>query len=376
MANLFFIHTPLQVMIAQMIIRQEHLTDNIMLQGYIGSNSHFLEIYKIMMAPEMWQSVVFFHHTSNWALISRKHLVRDCIRTKRYFKELKAIVQQYKIDTIYLGDMKNSSCWLAAGAFKRLGLKICFFEEGSGHYVMDTNYEVQGSWYDRLYAKVIDSIYYRPVYGIDFAETFYSKGFSLSSLPIDRRYSVVPFYHEPFDVILSGRPILSTDIEDLIKCEIDGLKNEPCRLLLTSTLYDNGINDDYTTFVDTIIRKVGSYQDKLPLVIKFHPREFPEVRSAIINALRLRGINFIEIGTYVNIPIEYYLQSLRVVEVVHFFCSTEFYNGYLFPKTQFTSMLSDYYNSCKLLGLKKLDYIENLMAMQSHVSDVSQTNYV
>ena len=45
MANLFFIHTPLQLMIAQMIIKQENLKDNVMLCGYVDDNRHFLQIY-------------------------------------------------------------------------------------------------------------------------------------------------------------------------------------------------------------------------------------------------------------------------------------------------------------------------------------------
>ena len=42
MANLFFIHTPLELLIAQQIINQEKLTDNVMLCGYVGEISIFL----------------------------------------------------------------------------------------------------------------------------------------------------------------------------------------------------------------------------------------------------------------------------------------------------------------------------------------------
>ena len=57
MANLFFIHTPLQLMIAQMIIEQEKLKDNVMLCGYVDDNRHFLQLYDLIRIDEMWKAM-------------------------------------------------------------------------------------------------------------------------------------------------------------------------------------------------------------------------------------------------------------------------------------------------------------------------------
>ena len=44
-----------------------------------------------------------------------------------------------------------------------------------------------------------------------------------------------------------------------------------------------------------------------------------------------------------------------------FFSSTSFYNGYLFPKAKFVSILEDYYNNCKVAGSQSVHMLEPLL---------------
>ena len=152
MANLFFIHTPLQLMIAQQIIRQESLQDNVMLYGYVDDNIHFLDIYDLTTIDELWNKKVAFPQVARWAIISRHHLWRDCKRTLRNFRLLGKIIKKHDVDTLYIGDMWNNSCQLSAMAFHRKGLKICFYEEGNGHYILSRNYGKSGSFAGKVYA--------------------------------------------------------------------------------------------------------------------------------------------------------------------------------------------------------------------------------
>ena len=364
MANLFFIHTPLQVMIAQMIIRQEGLMNNIMLQGYIGDNKHFLDIYKLSMIDDMWQGVELMPDLANWGDISRGHISRDCKRAKCNFKKLLKITDKYGIDTIFLGDMKNLSCILAAMAFHKRGLKVCFFEEGSGHYVWINKNSVPGNWIDSIYAKLMDKTYYHPVYAVNYADIIFRKGFAIQDLPIDCRYSILPYYHEAFDKLITVNVPISQRILEQIKTEISDISNKQYRLLLTSKLYernDNSVKGDNLPFVETIIDHLVSQNDESPLLIKFHPRESKFVRKHVLEQLDAHGLKYAELGKTYNIPVEYYLNSLDVIEIVHFMCSTAFYNGHLFPKTKFTSILPQYYEKCKAQGIKNLQFIDILL---------------
>ncbi len=364
MANLFFIHTPIQVMIAQMIIRQEGLTNNIMLQGYIGDNRHFLDIYKLTMINDMWQGVELMPDLANWGDVSRGHISRDCKRAKCNFKKLLKITDEYGIDTILLGDMQNLSCLLAAMTFHKRGFKVCFFEEGSGHYVWNEENSVPGNWIDSMYAKLMDMTYYHPVYGVNYADIIYRKGFAIQDLPIDCRYSIIPYYHETFDKLITVNVPISKRVFDFINNETLDISNQQYRLLLTSKLYDRYDNcekGDNFAFVETIIDYLVSVNDEIPLLIKFHPRESKYVRQQVLEQMDAHGLKYVELGKTYNIPVEYYLNSLNVIEIVHFMCSTSFYNGYLFPKTKFTSILPQYYEKCKAQGVKHLELIDVLL---------------
>lgn len=361
MANLFFIHTPVQIMTAQMIIKQEGLKNNIMLQGFIGNNFHFVEIYNLIMVPQMWNKIESFPSTASWGDISRKHLWRDCCKVKKNYKYFIKLIAQYNIDTIYFGDMKNMSCILGAMAFNKRGIRVCFFEEGAGHYVMNESYGKPGNFMNKIYALIIDAIYYKPVFGVRFAHIIYDKGFTLSVLPIFHRYSVVPFYTEDFDIPLTTELVVSDKTKRIINEETKKVVSDKCRLLLTSPLYNNGVDENIEPFVETIINEVRNLDSSIPLLIKFHPREYPEAKKEVVDKLVENNIIFVELGKQFNIPVEFYLKELDVVEIIHFFCSTAFYNGYLFPKTKFTSILPQYYQCCKEHGMTYLQPIENLL---------------
>ena len=55
MANLFIAFTPFQLFVAQQIVNQEELSDNILIEGYVGNNSHFYDIYDMMEMDNFWK---------------------------------------------------------------------------------------------------------------------------------------------------------------------------------------------------------------------------------------------------------------------------------------------------------------------------------
>lgn len=364
MANLFFIHTPLQLMIAQQIIRQENLKDNVMLCGYVYGNSHFLDIYDLTIIDELWSKRVAFPQVARWAIISRRHLWRDCKRTLHNFRHLIRIVKKNNVDTLYIGDMWNNSCQLVAMAFHRKGLKICFFEEGNGHYILPYNYGKSGSFADKVYAVIIDLLFYCPFIGVPYGYVHFWRGFTISDLSMDVRYSVVPFYHEPFDKLLTVKPAITEKMEAYIRHEVSSWGTSASILLMTSPLYElqgKKYDKDETAYVLTIVEYVKSSTKGSTIHIKFHPRERDYVRKRILEELAAANINYVILGEKINIPVEYYLQFMQYDKIVSFSSSTSFYNGYLFPKVKFESILEAYYNNCKAVGSESLKYIEDLL---------------
>lgn len=45
MAKLFVIATPLSLLVAQQIVRQEQMNDAVLLESYVGSHKEFLQIH-------------------------------------------------------------------------------------------------------------------------------------------------------------------------------------------------------------------------------------------------------------------------------------------------------------------------------------------
>ena len=111
----------------------------------------------------------------------------------------------------------------------------------------------------------------------------------------------------------------------------------------------------------TIVNYLKSIDNNTIIHIKFHPREKEHIRKRLLTDLARSNINYIILGNEVNIPVEYYLQYIHYEKVVMFLSSTSFYNGYLFPKVKFVSILKDYYNNCKAVGSPSLYLLEPLL---------------
>lgn len=364
MSNLFFIHTPLQLMIAQMIIEQEKLTNNVMLCGYVDDNRHFLQIYEMTRIEGMWMSIEPMDDVARWAMFSRKKLFSGCIHAYKRYCYIHKIIKKYQIDTLFLGDMWNASCQLVAMSYHRKGMKICFFEEGNGHYILPYGYSMGGGLVDKVYALFVDTFYYLPLYGVRMGYVSYWRGVTFKDIPMDARYNVVPFYHEEFDILLTVKPLLSDKMVKYISNEVRCVSKKSNTLLMTSPLYEwteEKCDIEEGVYVRTIVNYMRSIDMDTIVHIKFHPREKGHVRNRLLKELAESNIEYAIIGSKVNIPVEYYLQYIHYKEIVMFFSSTSFYNGYLFPKAKFVSILEDYYNNCKVAGSQSVHMLEPLL---------------
>lgn len=64
--------------------------------------------------------------------------------------------------------------------------------------------------------------------------------------------------------------------------------------------------------------KLDLYSDKTIFVIKYHPRDTEQFKQRFQKELSKRSINYIVIGKFINIPLEYYLQCFDFNKMITF----------------------------------------------------------
>lgn len=360
MANLFFIHTPFQLLVAQQIIYQEHLTDNIMLYGYVGSNKHFLESYKLTAIDSFWSKRILFADISSWALIHRQIFFIDAIKTYFNYKRLKAIISDNNVSSLFLSDINNVSYKFTMMLFHRRGYKISIFEEGSSHYFYINYPSHVPSRINRLLSKIMDSLYFRPLFKMNWGWNMFCNDLEFDKLPIDERYSLIPNYHEKFDKVIQYKPLLSEKLKNYINEETKFMNFKGALLLMTSPIYEvlKATDKEYIEIIESFISNLSPNSN---LYVKFHPREKENIKEIVEENLKRRHIHYVVISKNITIPIEYYLQVIHFDEIVCFFTSTSMYNGYLFPHTKFTYLVSQYYQLCKERHISNLDKLDKYL---------------
>lgn len=355
MANLFFIQTPFQLLIAQQIIYQEGLVDNIMIYGYVHNNSHFLDIYNIIKIRKFWKTSFFMSHIADWGIFQIRHFRKSVKLTWCNVNFINDVIKKSSVDWLYIGDQTNVTYILIDYLFHKR-CKIGIFEEGSGHYFMPHRKKNEKvSLKTKLHSYLLCFGYYWPFLNIDLRYIKMAKGYDLKKLYIDRRYSVVPYYYEPFDVILSSKLQLSNALKQYIIDELGKVDPQKSVLLLSTVCESNVEKDLYLSNLNNYLLRLNM---ETKLYVKFHPREPENSKCQVLNIIDSYGLDYTIIGVRYNIPIEYYLQYFKFREVCCFFTSTSLYNGYLFDKTKFLFLSKDYINQSKAFDSANLYWKE------------------
>ena len=344
----------MQLLVAQQIINMENLSDNIMLYGYIGNNSHFLEIYDLTRIDQLWTGKVMLPDLAQWASISRRHIVHDLVKTYRNFNYIKRLVDQYNISCIYLGDINNYSNKFTDIVFSNRKIEISFFEEGLSHYAYQDHFlNRKKHLLDSLLCPILDIFYFKPIFKTAYAKCCFIKDIRFNQLHISKRYSIRPYYHESYDELITVSPLISNKLSTYINNEIAGKACANAILLMTSPAYELLEYNDVEMYLKVIGEYLSTIDGNSAVFVKFHPREVGEAREKVLSIIGKNHKIFI-LGEKVNIPVEYYLQTMKFAEVVTFFSSAAFYNGLLFPQLQFVSLLQYYVAQCCSSGKNRL----------------------
>ena len=359
MANLFVVFTPLQLIIAQQIIRQEKLSDNVMLESYIDNFVHFLDIYEMIKIPEMWSKVIPFEQWPCWDFAGIG-LLKNVSKVKKRSKEIKKILEDNNSDTVYLADYQNQTNRFTCVWLANQGYKVVFYEEGYSHYIPRKAYLPPQNILHDVYEKMLDIFYYQPLYHVNFAEWRCYPNKDYHGLPISTRYSVIPdIHHEPYDKLLKCEPMVSPKLQTYINEELD-LTSEKKVLLLTDPMTEVLQPQYRHLYFETISDALDKYKDEC-VVVKFHPRDNEKDRETTLELIKGKGLKYTILGQRINIPVELYLQNCQFDEILFFNTSTYFYNGYLFPETSFNKLLPLLHKKCLEKKVPELTQMESLL---------------
>ena len=363
MSNLFFVHTPLQLMVAQQIISDNNYKECILVCGYVADNSRFVKSYELMVVENLWDKYILFPEISYWSYISKHHPLRDALNVLNRFRRLKQIIIDNNVKNVFLGDI-NNNCYKFSSLLmrKRFGCNICFFEDGGSHYVY-TKHIFPGGWFNNLFTFFFDIFFYLPFFRMRWGKYAFQKDLPFEKIPVYKRYSLIPFYHEPYDIVIHYKKgLVSHKLRNYLETQIPVGNGSRGILLMTSPI-NEAIRSHSSRYVNVVKEYIKRLNKETVLYVKYHPRENDSVRKDIVECLDKNDIEYYIISGSVDIPVEYYLELIQFDEVVSFFTSTTYYNGYLFPKMKFTFLLEEYYKECKLMKEKYADilisYIES-----------------
>lgn len=351
MNNLFFVHTPLQMVVAQQLIHQENLENNILLYGYIDDNKHFVDIFKLIKISEIWNTSICFNHLPACCDLTHRKPFSCFWSIMQNTKRIDELIMRYRIDNIYLGDISNISYQFLMFYF-RGKVKVNIYEEGTSHYgyknIIFYSRKCQG-----LQKFILDYCFYLPVFGFRFAKYWFREG-DYDNLPVDCRYSIIPEKNqESFDrLLIVDSEFQSEQLKQYLAEEISMVKNciNAC-FLITSKIYGHQdiqrYKERYSAYLNAIDNYVSSLPQGATVIVKLHPCEGEKEASDIKSIIENKGLNIYFLSKKINVPVELYLQILKIPKIAIFCNSTSMYNGYLYPKCEMRDLICDFFDICK-----------------------------
>lgn len=350
MSSLFVLSTPLQMLTSQQLIRQENITDAILLESSFSGYDSFQPSYDVCRIDSLWskrlEPVLDFPSWDSQGV----NICKTALKTFKRYKSFKKLLRDNNIDTIYLADYQNQTYRFMTETLTRDGYKVCFFEEGYSHYVPRVG-KVNFGFVAKLKELVLDICYYLPFYHVRFARWRNNPNRPYEGLNIFKRYSIVPgFHNKDFDRRLYCEPMISEKLTDILKDAIGEDDDKKLVLLLTDPMTEVLSSDYKCLYYEVLKKTLADVNSNYILYLKFHPREKEADRQKTIELVKSLGLSYRILSTKVNIPVEYFLIESKFEEIFFFNTSTFFYNGYMFPKCRFRQLLPELLSLCIQYG--------------------------
>lgn len=367
MANLFFVHTPFQLLVAQQVILQEGLSNNILLYGYVGSNSHFLRIYEIVKIDNLWAKCIEFPKIAEWASIDLHRPLTSPLSIIQSYHRLKKIFIVEGVNNIYLGDINNFTQRFLCVLYSKMGLRVSFFEEGTSHYTYQSHNLTNLNKFTALgITHIYDLCFYLPYFGLRYARYRFIEDLPIEKLPMYQRFNMLDVNQETFDKKLHYSLTSSNKVNDYIRNECRGLDLSNSVLFLDQPIFES-VPGSLPLYIDTVEEYIKKLNKGTNVIIKFHPREDRGVKDKLIELFTDAGVDFKVISMDINLPIELYLQVIQFKEVISIYSSTVIYNGIMYPFVKYTYLLPLFYSKVKQARLKDTCMLDNFMSQLNNI---------
>ena len=104
--NLFFVHTPTQLMIAQNLIIKKQLDENILLLGNTGPGAnHFYATFELMKIDDLWNEQ-FILGDLNHGVFCFKRFLLSYYRLAKFNTRICRIIKDHKVEQLFFGDIQ------------------------------------------------------------------------------------------------------------------------------------------------------------------------------------------------------------------------------------------------------------------------------
>ena len=94
-------------------------------------------------------------------------------------------------------------------------------------------------------------------------------------------------------------------------------------------------------------------------------------RKNLLEKLKATKIKTVVLSEDINLPVEIYLQYMTFETIYFFFSSTYAYNGYLFPKQEFVSLLPLLNEECVKAVGHEFDFYKRIISLFDLISNLS-----
>jgi len=317
---------------------------------------NFYKAYDYLKIDNLWSMDYKFGDINFVDIRNNKGIYKYIIKLFNRNNQIKKIILDNNVSRLYFGDIGCLAYNFFSKQYK--SKEIIYFEEGLSHYY---NVYVDLSLKYRCIIPIIklfvDYMIFIPLFNVKMGyELFTCRG----KFPtvIDKRYSIIPFYHESYDEILNLDSKVSDKVNFFLDREIEKISkynNKRIRVLFLSQPTDildkfNDIDDERIIF-DRFFNDLD-IENSL-ILIKFHPRDSELRKKRIFEIFTNLDIPYIVIFENVVLPIEVLYNKLSLDLIVGYSTSSLFYAKIIMPKVKVVIMydyLIQYYKETRQLN--------------------------
>jgi hypothetical protein len=283
--NLFFVHTPFQLLVAQSICEQEGISDNRLVLCYSGKpGEKFYDVFRKLIINKYWIDVTELGDIN--AFLNTKLMIN---RLPNLMKKVGLIIHESAVSTIYLGDINHPFYALITAKYSS-SIQIVYFEEGLSHYAIQYP-DYSNKLLNQSKKVFLDWFLFRRLGVKDFSNYLYlRKSYGLEN-KIFRKFSIIPQPNDPKYVPLNLSLLppegLITYFQELNRVVKDN-KPTPAILFLSTSaesLFANSLSK--AEFLLQALALLGI--DRATVFIKLHPKEKDQAGKELITKLQEQG---------------------------------------------------------------------------------------